>query len=112
METGGIPQTGWAWNSSFGLGEAGHWKTRDKKQARAIDRFSRNYACSIRTVTRWSCCQEACSDLGSRLFMRIRDKLGLAYYVGAQNFAGLAPGYFAFYVGTMPEKVELVERNY
>ena len=49
--------------------------------------------------------QEACSDLGSRLFLRIREKLGLAYYVGAQNFLGLAPGYFAFYVGTAPEQV-------
>ena len=55
--------------------------------------------------------QEACSDLGSRLFLRIRESLGLAYYVGAQNFLGLAPGYFAFYVGTAPEKVELVERE-
>jgi len=41
--------------------------------------------------------------------MRIRDKLGLAYYVGAQNFLGLTPGYFAFYVGTEPEKVALVQ---
>ena len=55
--------------------------------------------------------QEACSDLGSRLFLRIREKLGLAYYVGAQNFAGLAPGYFAFYVGTAPEKADLVEKE-
>ncbi len=47
--------------------------------------------------------QEACSDLGSRLFRRIRDDLGLAYYVGAQNFVGLEPGYFAFYAGTAPE---------
>jgi zinc protease len=53
--------------------------------------------------------QEACSDLGSRLFMRIREKLGLAYYVGAQHFVGVAPGYFAFYVGTEPEKAALVE---
>jgi zinc protease len=55
--------------------------------------------------------QEACSDLGSRLFLRVRDKLGLAYYVGAQNFVGLLPGYFAFYVGTMPEKAALVEQE-
>ena len=55
--------------------------------------------------------QEACSDLGSRLFMRIREKLGLAYYVGAQNFLGVAPGYFAFYCGTAPEKVEQVEKE-
>jgi len=53
--------------------------------------------------------QEACSDLGSRMFMRIRDNLGLAYYVGAQNFLGLSSGYFAFYVGTEPSKVALVE---
>src|SRR6185369_9764038 len=50
-----------------------------------------------------------CSDLGSRVFVRIREKLGLAYYVGAQNFLGLIPGFFAFYVGTEPEKVALVE---
>jgi zinc protease len=55
--------------------------------------------------------QESCSDLGSRLFLRVREKLGLAYYVGAQNFAGLAPGYIAFYAGTMPEKADLVEKE-
>ncbi len=53
--------------------------------------------------------QEACSDLGSRLFLRIREKLGLAYYVGAQNFLGLVPGYFAFYAGTARENLEQVE---
>jgi len=53
--------------------------------------------------------QESCSDLGSRLFLRIREQLGLAYYVGAQNFAGLVPGYFAFYTGTEPPKAGQVE---
>jgi zinc protease len=52
---------------------------------------------------------EICSDLGSRLFVRIREKLGLAYYVGAQNFSGLVPGYFAFYAGTAPATVNQVE---
>ncbi|HTI72796.1 MAG TPA: pitrilysin family protein [Candidatus Limnocylindria bacterium] len=55
--------------------------------------------------------QEACSDMGSRLFMRIRDELGLAYYVGATHFAGIVPGYFAFYCGTAPEKATLVEEE-
>ncbi len=55
--------------------------------------------------------QEGCSDLGSRLFLRVREKLGLAYYVGAQNFLGLAPGYFSFYAGTAPEAVEQVEQE-
>ena len=41
--------------------------------------------------------------------MRIREKLGLAYYVGAQNVLGLAPGYFAFNAGTMPETAGQVE---
>jgi zinc protease len=53
--------------------------------------------------------QEACSDLGSRLFLRIRDQLGLAYYVGAQNFLGLTPGFFAFYAGTEPSQAALCE---
>ena len=55
--------------------------------------------------------QEACSDMGSRLFMRIRDELGLAYYVGANLLTGQTPGYFAFYCGTAPEKIALVEQE-
>jgi zinc protease len=55
--------------------------------------------------------QEACSDMGSRLFMRIRDELGLAYYVGASNFLGRTPGYFAFYCGTAPDEVDRVDQE-
>ena len=55
--------------------------------------------------------QEACSDLGSRLFTRIRENLGLAYYVGAQHFPGPLPGYLAFYAGTEPEKAKQVEEE-
>jgi zinc protease len=56
--------------------------------------------------------QETCSDLGSRLFMRIRDELGLAYYVGAQHMPGLVPGYFGFYAGTSPEHVKQVKAEF
>ena len=56
--------------------------------------------------------QETCSDLGSRLFMRIRDELGLAYYVGAQHMPGVVPGYFGFYAGTSPEHVEQVKEEF
>jgi len=83
---------------------------RDKKQAvmvvgyRGVTLYNQErYALEL--------IQEACSDLGSRLFLRIREQLGLAYFVGAQNFVGLAPGYFAFYVGTLPEKAGLVEKE-
>jgi zinc protease len=48
---------------------------------------------------------EACSDLGSRLFLRIRDEMGLAYFVGSSQMSGLARGMFGFYLGTAPEKV-------
>jgi len=83
-------------------------ETRDKKQAVIVIGF---LGTSLHDPDRFALelIQEACSDLGSRLFLRIREKLGLAYYVGAQNFLGLVPGYFAFYVGTDPAKVELVE---
>ena len=51
---------------------------------------------------------EALSDMASRLFVRIREELGLAYYVGASQLVGLAPGAFYVYAGTAPEKVENV----
>src|SRR6266699_4062042 len=35
---------------------------------------------------------EASSDLGSRFFVRIREQMGLAYYVGANQMEGLVPG--------------------
>ena len=81
---------------------------RDKKQAVLVVGFC---GTTIRDPERYALelLQEACSDLGSRLFMRIREKLGLAYYVGAQNVLGLVPGYFAFYAGTMPEQAAQVE---
>jgi zinc protease len=85
-------------------------ETRDKKQAVLVIGFrgttihdEDHYALEL--------IHESCSDLGSRLFLRIREQLGLAYYCGAQNFAGVVPGYFAFYTGTEPSKAELVEKE-
>jgi zinc protease len=52
---------------------------------------------------------EASSDLGSRFFIRIREKMGLAYYVGAAQMQGLVPGLFSFYLGTDPQKIERVK---
>jgi zinc protease len=85
-------------------------EVRDKKQAVMLVGFP---GLTIRDPDRYALelLQEGCSDLGSRLFLRVREKLGLAYYVGAQNFLGLVPGYFAFYVGTAPEKLDEVERE-
>jgi len=55
--------------------------------------------------------QEAYSGLGSRVFLRIRDELGLCYYIGAYQLLGLDPGYFAFYVGTTPQNVDTCEKE-
>ena len=52
---------------------------------------------------------EASSDLGSRFFVRIREEMGLAYFVGASQMQGLVPGLFMFYLGTDPQKIELVK---
>ncbi len=52
---------------------------------------------------------EASSDLGSRFFIRIREEMGLAYFVGASQMQGLVPGLFAFYLGTDPAKIEPVK---
>ncbi len=52
---------------------------------------------------------EASSDLGSRFFVRIREQMGLAYYVGSTQMQGLVPGLFAFYLGTDPQKIHPVQ---
>jgi len=85
-------------------------ETRDKKQAVLVIGFP---GTTIFSEDRYALeiLQETCSDLGSRLFLRIREQLGLAYYVGAQTLCGVAPGYFAFYTGTEPSKTEQVEKE-
>jgi zinc protease len=81
---------------------------RDKAQGvlmvgfRGADMFSEDrYALEL--------IDEASSDLGSRFFVRIREQMGLAYYVGASQMQGLVPGLFAFYLGTDPQKIEQVK---
>jgi len=55
---------------------------------------------------------EAYSGQGSRLFLRIRDELGLAYYVGAYELVGLDPGYFVLYIGTTTDKAGTCETEF
>ncbi len=54
----------------------------------------------------------ASSDLGSRFFDRIREKMGLAYFVGTTQLMGPTPGAFVFYLGTDPSKVDQVRREF
>jgi zinc protease len=83
-------------------------RTRDKQQAvlmtgfHCIDLFSPDRA-ALELI------DEASSDLGSRFFLRIREEMGLAYFVGSSQMIGLARGPFVFYVGTDPAKVDEVK---
>lgn len=85
-------------------------EARDKKQAVLVIGFP---GTTMFSEDRFALeiLQETCSDLGSRLFLRIREELGLAYYVGAQTLCGVGPGYFSFYTGTEPAKAEQVEKE-
>jgi len=46
------------------------------------------------------------SGQGGRLFLQLRDKQSLAYSVSSMTVEGVDPGYFAFYIGTSPDKVD------
>ncbi len=54
----------------------------------------------------------ASSDLGSRFFNRIREELGLAYFVGTTQLIGPTPGMLVFYLGTDPTKVDKVRTEF
>jgi len=43
------------------------------------------------------------------MFNRIREEMGLAYFVGSSNLLGLSRGMFSFYVGTDPAKIAEVQ---
>ncbi|MFH1963239.1 MAG: pitrilysin family protein [bacterium] len=46
------------------------------------------------------------SGQGSRLFTNLRDKYGLAYFVGVFPILGLSPGAYVFYIGTSKDKID------
>ena len=54
---------------------------------------------------------EYCGNMAGPLFTRLRDELGLAYYVNATQFHGVGTGLFAFYVGTSPAQADLARRE-
>jgi zinc protease len=62
----------------------------------------------IKHVDRWalSGLSGLLSGQGGRLFIELRDKLSLCYSVGCSHFEGIDGGFFAFYIGTSPEKEE------
>lgn len=51
---------------------------------------------------------ELFSGMSSRLFERVREDRGMAYYVGSSRVLGLRGGMFVFYAGTHPEQASEV----
>jgi zinc protease len=51
------------------------------------------------------------SGQGGRLFVELRDKRGLAYRVSAFSVEGVDPGYFAVYIATSPENLDVAKRG-
>ena len=51
------------------------------------------------------------SGQGGRLFLELRDRRSLAYSVSALNVEGLAPGFFAVYIATAPDKLAEARRG-
>ncbi|MGJ8725513.1 MAG: M16 family metallopeptidase [Roseibacillus sp.] len=55
--------------------------------------------------------QEHTSNMAGPLFTRIREELGLAYYVSSSQFHGIGTGMFATYLGTSPDQLDLAHRE-
>lgn len=52
-----------------------------------------------------------CANMAGPLFSRLREELGLAYYVSVTQFHGVGTGLFAFYIGTSPDQADLAQRE-
>ena len=52
-----------------------------------------------------------CCDMAGPLVSKIREELGLAYYVSATQFHGVNTGMFAFYLGTSPDQLDLAKKH-
>lgn len=85
--------------------------TRPKEQAVLLLGYS---GTDIRSPDRFAMelIDNAYSGMGSRAFLRLRDELGLCYYVGAQQLLGLQPGFLMFYIGTTGENVATCEKEF
>ena len=54
---------------------------------------------------------ETCSDMASRMFVRIREELGLAYSVGASQMLGMVRGAMVFHLSTAPEQLDFAQEE-
>jgi len=80
------------------------YKKLDKEQSHLFWGFP---TCNMKSKDRWPllALSSVLSGQGGRLFIELRDKLSLCYSVAPTHLEGVDGGYFAFYIGTSPEKV-------
>ncbi|MEO5668431.1 MAG: pitrilysin family protein [Bdellovibrionota bacterium] len=80
-----------------------HFHALKKEQMHILWGFP---TCTLGSKDRWPLLALASvwSGQGGRLFSELRDKMSLCYTVSPTHMEGLDAGYFAFYMGTSPEK--------
>ncbi len=80
-------------------------KKKEKQQAHIVMGFQ---GTSFNSHDRYamSVLNNILAGQGGRLFLELRDRMGLAYAVSSVNAEGIEPGYFAVYIGTEPGKVD------
>ena len=96
---------------SLAADEAGPGEPRERFEAK--DRSQAHLVYGFRGLTVYDPDREVLEVLsqllagqGGRLFLELRDRRSLAYTVSAMNIEGVAPGFFAVYMGTAPEKFD------
>ena len=82
------------------------FKKLDKEQSHLFWGFP---TCNMKNKDRWPlmALSSVLSGQGGRLFIELRDKMSLCYSVAPTHLEGIDGGYFAFYMGTSPEKVSV-----
>jgi len=88
---------------SFGVGRNDH--QLDKEQAVIVVAYP-TASVSCDDVHVLEILQEYFSGMAGPLFVELREKLGLAYFVSCTQFLGIETGMFSFYIGTDPKRKE------
>ena len=76
----------------------------DREQAVLFQAYPDAGVCDENYIT-GELLNELFNGMSSRLFERVREDKGMAYYVGSSRMLGLQAGLFTFYAGTHPEQV-------
>ena len=88
---------------NFGTGRQDH--QLDKEQAVVVVAYP-TASVSCDDVHILEILQEYFSGMAGPLFVELREKLGLAYFVSCTQFLGIETGMFSFYMGTDPARKE------